>query len=82
MPSPLYSPVSYHCNAMQWLSELASINWSLPTTPVENKHMLNNFCFHVWAEKSLFIVENVNDFFWTAPSPYPLTLEFIELVPS
>ena len=44
--------------------------------------MLNNFCFHVWAEKSLFIVENVNDFFWTAPSPYPLTLEFIELVPS
>ena len=24
--------------------------------------MLNNFCFHVYAQKSLFIVENVNDF--------------------
>ena len=46
--------------------------------------MLNNFCFDVWAEKSLFIVENVNDFFWTSSSspPYPVILEFIELVPS
>ena len=25
--------------------------------------MLNKFCFHVYAQKSLFIVENVNDFF-------------------
>ena len=77
--------------------------------------MLNNFCFHVYAQKSLFIVENVNDFFWTSSAapptpesgsslsavrhslrlkalrldpdsgvapPYPVTLEFIELVPS
>ena len=43
--------------------------------------MLNNFCFHVYAQKSLFIAENCNGFFWTAP-PYPLTLEFLELVPS
>ena len=26
--------------------------------------MLNNFCFHVYAQKSLFIVENVIGFFW------------------
>ena len=45
--------------------------------------MLNNFCFHVYAQKSLFIGENGNDFFWTSSSsPDPLTLEFIELVPS
>ena len=45
--------------------------------------MLNKFCFHVYAEKSLFIAENCNGFFLTTSStPYPLTLEFIELVPS
>ena len=26
-------------------------------------NMLNNFCFHVYAQKSLFKVENVNAFF-------------------
>ena len=26
--------------------------------------MLNNFCFYVYAQKSLFKVENVNAFFW------------------
>ena len=48
--------------------------------------MLNNFCFHVYAQKSLFIGmigENDNVYFWTAAaSPYPVSLEFIELVPS
>ena len=45
--------------------------------------MLNNFCFHVYAQKSLFIVENDNDFLGTSTtSPSPVTLEFIELVPS
>ena len=27
-------------------------------------NMLNNFCFHVYAQKSMFKVENVNAFFW------------------
>ena len=44
--------------------------------------MLNNFCFHVYAQKSLFIGENDNEYFWTAAAPYPVSLEFIELVPS
>ena len=45
--------------------------------------ILNNFCFHVYAQKSLFIGENCNGFFLTLSSPPdPLTLEFIELVPS
>ena len=46
--------------------------------------MLNNFCFHVYAQKSLFKVENVNGFFLTKllAAPFPVTLPFIELVPS
>ena len=52
--------------------------------------ILNNFCFHVYAQKSLFqnlqtcklfIGENDNEYFWT-PAPSPVSLEFIELVPS
>ena len=45
--------------------------------------MLNNFCFHVYAQKSLFIGENYNAFLQLLhPPPSPVTLEFIELVPS
>ena len=44
--------------------------------------MLNNFCFHVYAQKSLFIVENANVYFWTSSSPSPVRLDVIELVPS
>ena len=29
---------------------------------VDPRDMLNNFCFHVYAQKSLFKVENVNGF--------------------
>ena len=43
--------------------------------------MLNNFCFHVYAQMSLFMGENVNDFFLTA-APLPVTNPIIELVPS
>ena len=43
--------------------------------------MLNKFCFHLYAQNSLIIAENCNAFFWTA-TPYPLTLEFLELVAS
>ena len=44
--------------------------------------MLNNFCFHLYAQKSLFIGENGNVYFWTSSSRSPVSLEFIELVPS
>ena len=47
--------------------------------------MLDNFCFHVYALKSLIIGENGNEVFFTASasrSPSPVSLEFIELVPS
>ena len=58
--------------------------------------MLNNFCYHVYAQKwfpaknvwksdKRVIVENGNGYFLTSPSsstPCPVSLEFIELVPS
>ena len=50
---------------------------------VDPRDMLNNFCFYVYAQKSLVIGENGNGFFLTATTaPAPVTLEFIELVPS
>ena len=33
----------------------------------DHRDMLNNFCFHVQAQKSLFIAENCNEFFLTSP---------------
>ena len=38
--------------------------------------MLNNFCFHVYAQKSLFKVENVNAFFWTSAAAAASSCEF------
>ena len=43
--------------------------------------MQNNFCFHVHAQMSLFMDENVNAFFLT-PAPSPVSQPIIELVPS
>ena len=47
--------------------------------------MLNKFCFHLHAQKSLFIAENCNVFFdiiIIISSSTPVSLEFIELVTS
>ena len=44
--------------------------------------MPSNFCFHVYAQNSVFIGENGNEFFWTSSSPLPVTKGIIELVPS
>ena len=48
---------------------------------VDPWEMLNNFCFRVYAQMSLFTGVNVNAFFWTS-SPLPVTNPIIELVPS
>ena len=37
--------------------------WNFVYIKNEPRDMLNNFCFHVYAQKSLFIGENVNVFF-------------------
>ena len=32
---------------------------------VDPRDMLNNFCFHVYAQNLLFMCEKGNGFFWT-----------------
>ena len=53
-------------------------------TACQECQVFSNFCFHVYAQKSLFIAEICNAFFLTAAatSPSPVSLEVIELVPS
>ena len=41
---------------------------------VDPRDMLNNFCFHVYAQKSLFVGENGNDFILTSSV---VTLSFL-----
>ena len=44
--------------------------------------MLNNFCFYVYAQMSLFVGENDNAYFLTAAAPpSPVSGPIIELVP-
>ena len=67
----------FHVYAQKSLSHSHTLSLSLD--------MLNNFCFHVYDQESLFIAENCNACFGTssaAASPYPVSLEFIELIPS
>ena len=67
-----------------WDQEFQSLNVienfeNIETYPL---NMLNNFCFHVYAQKSLIISEIGNVYFLTAASsPSPVSLEVIELVP-
>ena len=43
--------------------------------------MLNNFCFHVYAQMLMFMGENDNGYFLTT-TPSPVSEAIIELVPS
>ena len=47
---------------------------------VDTWDILNNFCFHVYAQKSVFIDEN--DKFFLTWSPSPVSGPIIEMVPS
>ena len=49
---------------------------------VDRWDMLNNFCFHVYAQMLLFMGVTDNAFFWTAATPSPVSEPIIELVPS
>ena len=90
-PWDMLNNFSFHGYAQKWIFVIMS-HFACHMSYVNSWHMLNNFCFHVYAQKSLFKVENVNAFFfdinvffwqnfWTA-APSPVSLEFIELVPS
>ena len=50
---------------------------------IDTLFMLNNFCFHVYAQKSLFIAEIAMLFLTSSSSrQHPVSLPIIELVPS
>ena len=57
-------------------------NLKFKIAQVDPRDMLNNFCFHLYTQKSLFIAENCNGFFLTSTTPSPVSLGVIELVPS
>ena len=50
---------------------LSSVNCQLPNAYADPWEMLNNFCFHVYAQKSLFIGENGNAFNLGPQPPHP-----------
>ena len=62
---------------------MSSVKCEMSNAYVDPWDMLNSFCFHVYAQKSLFIGENANGFFRTSSSsasPEPVTVAIIELV--
>ena len=84
-PWDMLNNFCFHVQAVK--SKIQNLNFKfqnlqIKMVQVDPLDMLNKFCFHVYAQKSLFIGENCNVFFGTSSSPAPLTLEFIELVPS
>ena len=82
----LFSCVSSKVSICNYVTcRMSHVTCHMSNAYVDRWDMLINFCFHVYAQKSLFIAENCNGLFWTSSSsssPYPVSLEFIELVPS
>ena len=68
------------CHMLHVTCRMSHVTCLMSNAYVDPWDMLNNFCFHVYAQMSLFMGENVNAFFWTAPSP--VSEPIIELVPS
>ena len=78
----LFSCVSSKVSICNYVTcRMSHVTCLMSNAYVDPWDMLNNFCFHVYAEMSLFMGENVNVFFLTA-TPSPVTTPIIELVPS
>ena len=56
---------------------MSHVTCDMSNAYVDRWDMLNKFCFHLYAQKLLFIGENCNGFFLTS-APSPVTLEIIE----
>ena len=69
------------CHMLHVTCRMSHVTCLMSNAYVDPWDMLNNFCFHVYAQMSLFMGVNVNGFFLTAP-PSPVTTPIIELVPS
>ena len=71
----------FHVYAQKSLTLTLSHFLTLSLSHSLSLDMLNKFCFHVYAQKTLFIAENCNAFFGPHHH-HPVSLEFLELVPS
>ena len=67
---------SVKCQMSNVKCQMSSVWCQMSTAYVDPWDMLNYFCFHVYAQKSLFIGQNGNVFF------APVSVPSIELVPS
>ena len=80
---------SPHAEQLFFMSMLKSHSPTLPLSFTLISHayldpwdMLNNFCFHVYAQNKVTVCRWKRQcFFWTSSAMDPVTLEFIELVP-
>ena len=73
----------YHLYTYYVTCRMSHVTCLMSNAYVDRWDMLNNFCFHVYAQMSLFMGENVNAFFLTPPpAPLPVSQPIIELVPS
>ena len=71
--------VTCHMLHVTWC--MSHVTCLMSNAYVDPWDMLNNFCFHVYAQMSLFMGVNGNGFFLT-PGPSPVSQPIIELVPS
>ena len=72
-------------NSKVWIFLKTWKIWKLENIENDPWNMLNNFCFHIFAQKSLIISEIGNVYFLTytaSTSPSPVSLDVIELIPS
>ena len=80
----LFSCVSSKVSICNYVTcHMSHVTCHMSNAYVDPWAMLNNFCFHVYAQMSLFMGEKCNDYFLTSPpAPSPVSEPIIELVPS
>ena len=80
----LFSCVSSKVSICNYVTcHMSHVTCHMSNAYVDPWAMLNNFCFHVYAQMSLFMGEKCNDYFltqfWPSSSPLPVSEPIIEL---
>ena len=72
------------CRMLHVTCRMSHVTCLMSNVYVDPWDMVNNFCFHVYAQMSLFMDENINAYFLTRflTAPSPVSEAIIELVPS
>ena len=73
--SLIHSPSNSEQLLFSCLCSKVTLSYTLSISHSLTLDKLNKFCFHLYAQKSLFIGENCNAFSWTSSSsPSPVSL--------